>query len=1028
MKILHISDFHYRNEKRYQNKQESIVDALTKEIKEEKIDFVIFSGDLVFNGTRKNDFFKAKELLFDSVLKKLNLNYENLFICSGNHDIDREQVSDSIIRYLDKDVNTNIDLNNFIEKKDYEISCNPILNYTDFIKDLYPLTKDHIEELFTSHIRVLNNKKIGILAINTAWRAIGNDDRGNLLFPIDKINEGLTNISEAEIKILIYHHPLSNFRDFNEYEVKDILHNNFDIIFRGHIHKNFNEINLTPNDGVIKISSSASLTEDKDAETGFSIINFNFDELEFSVTSKLFDSRNNIFYALPERTYEIPTTEEKKKQNKFRKTLRKRFIGELKSANDLFVSKANIEVGKSFLSICTQPVLKTKSWSELMGDTTIESDFDWVNLNKPEKDYLILGKDKCGKTTLLKKVQLDLLNNYSSCEIIPYYIDLNEWKNSKRKFDLKQEFHDYFEINKNQVDDILKQENVVLLLDNFHIKSEEIIDNIVIHLYDNPNIKLIACTDESVMHSIDVTKIDGRVLSKLYFHRLRKKHIKQLTKNVYDLPNEKQEEIVEKISSIFNRLSIPFNFWTVSLFLWIFKKDLNSNFQNDVGLINLYIEKLIEKERLVMTRASFGFDKYKRYLAYLAHHLLKNYRESTYSISFSHLVNFTEDYINKNPRYNISSRDIIEYIEERGIITKKGDDFYTFRLNGVFEYFIAFYMTFDTKFRDNALKSKELYLSFSNEFELYAGFDRDDEEFLKTIFNRTKQIFEPLYAKYKVDGYTLDKHLVAKLKEVGKLRSSIEKISKSLENGLSIDQQDAIEEQILKETGVDTEANSEVKKKTIQEIDDSVESLERTLFILGRVYKNTDEVNSVDLVFEIFDYLIESTCLWGFKIIEEVKDFDFLEVGPEMDNKEIEQLLKLISNFIPTLVQTRLYDMIGHRNLEKIILTKIDEFTKDSKDNQYAIFLLIFLLCDINLIKYKQKIDELIELITIPTIKYSVLLKLNYYMGFKTNEDKDLLKFLKYKIQKQQLSFNEKTDLGELHKTFSEKDKRRNIK
>ena len=578
------------------------------------------------------------------------------------------------------------------------------------------------------------------------------------------------------------------------------------------------------------------------------------------------------------------------------------------------------------------------------------------------------------------------------------------------------------------VEEMLQQKNVILLLDNFHIKIDGITDNISKYLINNSKIKLVACTDESIMHSLDITKIDGRVLTKLYFHRLRKKHIKQLTKNVYDLPSEKQDEIVEKINSIFNRLSIPFNFWTVSLFLWIFKKDLNSNFQNDVGLINLYIEKLLEKERLVMTKASFGFDKYKRYLAYLAHHLLINYRESTYSISYSDLINFTEVYIKKNPRYNITSRDIIDYIEERGLITKKGEDNYTFRLNGVFEYFIAFYMTFDSNFRNEALKSEELYLAFSNEFELYAGFDRDDEEFLKIIFDRTKQIFEPLYVKYKNDGNTLDKHLISKLKEVNELRSTIEKITKSLENGLSLDQQDAIEEQILKDTGVDTEANSEVKKKTIQEIDNSVESLEKTLYILGRVYKNTDEVNSVELVYEIFDYIIESACYWGFMIIEEIKDFNFLEAGPEIDDKEIEQLIRLISNFIPTLVQTRLYDMIGHQSLEKVILEKINYYKVNSRDNQYAIFLLIFMLCDINLNKFKQKIDELIELITIPTLKYSVLLKLNYYMGFKTHDDKELLQFLKSKIQKQQISFNEKTDLGDLHRSFSEKDKRRNIK
>ena len=448
MKILHISDFHFRNEHKFQNKQENIVKALNKEIMNEKIDLVIFSGDLVFSGTKKDVFNNAKELLIDNILKSLNLSYEHLFICPGNHDLDRTQVSNSVIRYLDKDVNNNKELNDFITKKDYEISCKPISNYYNFLNDIYGPDNNHIEDLYSAHERVINKNKIGILSINTAWRAVGKSDRGNLLFPIDKIQEGLSKIKDSDIKILIYHHPLSYFRDFNEHEVKDIFHNSFDIIFRGHLHKSFNEVNLTPNDGVIKISSSAALTEEKDSEIGYSTIDFNFEDLEFTVKNRLYNSRNQFFYSVPEKTYEIPTTDEKRKQNKFRKTLRKRLLEELKYANDLFVSKANIEIGKSFLSICTQPVLKTKSWSDLMRDTSIESDFDWEKLNNPEEDYLILGKDKCGKTTLLKKIQLDLLNDYSTYEIIPYYIDLKEWKNSKKTFDLLQEFHEYFEINK----------------------------------------------------------------------------------------------------------------------------------------------------------------------------------------------------------------------------------------------------------------------------------------------------------------------------------------------------------------------------------------------------------------------------------------------------------------------------------------------------------------------------------------------------------------------------------------------------
>ena len=94
MKILHITDLHYTNKIGSRTKQKKLIDNfiddLTKNV--EDIDFVIFSGDLVNDGSSVSDFQLAREGFLEKILSTLKIEKKNLFICPGNHDVDRTQV------------------------------------------------------------------------------------------------------------------------------------------------------------------------------------------------------------------------------------------------------------------------------------------------------------------------------------------------------------------------------------------------------------------------------------------------------------------------------------------------------------------------------------------------------------------------------------------------------------------------------------------------------------------------------------------------------------------------------------------------------------------------------------------------------------------------------------------------------------------------------------------------------------------------------------------------------------------------
>lgn len=1032
MKILHITDLHFTNVMGGLTRQKKIIKDFLDDIEknDNKIDFVVFSGDLVNSGDTISIFEKASTEFILPILEKLKISKNNFFICPGNHDVDRKLVSNSIIKYLDEEITENTQLNKFfkINSPDLKLSFHPLEKYNSFVKNFYSSesTEDYFSEMYSTHIRVLDGKKIGIISINSAWRAIGSNDNNNLLYPLDKINEAVDLLINCDLKILIHHHPLSDFKPYNKYELEDIIHKRFDFIFSGHIHKNALSIDFTYNEGVVKIGSSACLTYEKGCDVGYSIIEIDHNELRGLFKSRLYNSNYESFYSIEDKEFVMPSSQEKIKQNILRKNIRERLFEELENSKSLFVEIDNNNTDKTILELSTEPVLKEKSQSEFIKDETqIETDFLWTDFHKFNEDYIIFGKDKCGKTILLKKIEVELLSNYSLHNFIPFYIDIKEWKNSNKIFDFKREFAKYYFINQTEALKLLEEKQIVFLIDNYHIEHDLLKIYIENFISEHKNVRLLICAVDTTLNSFDKNTIDGRTLKKLHFHRLRKIHIKLLAKKNSDLSDEKQDQIVDKIDNIFKKLSIPFNYWTISVFLWIFKKDLNANFQNDVELINLYIERLIEKEQLTISKSSFTYANYKKLLAFLAHFLLTNYHQDSYYAKYSDIVAFIDNYLKKNPRFRVNSKEIFEYLDLKGIFRKKNEDLYSFRLNGVFEYFIAFYMTIDNSFLNEVIEDKSFYLSFSNEFELYAGFKREDEDFLKRIYDKTQNSFLHLNETYK-DTTSFDALLNSKILEATEFSEIIEKFTKRLNDGLTEIEQDQIEEELIKELGID-DSNSDVKCKKISALNDSAESLESCLQILGRVYKNIDDIDDVKLVYEIFDYILDNAILWGFKIIDEFKDLSISGFAKSNGEVDVKFLSKVITNFIPTLVQVRLNEMIGHANLEKIITERLEVLKTDSKNNQYKIFILSFLLLDINLDHNKYILDDIIPLIKIPLIKYSFILKMNYYLAFKANKNVELKKFLQKKIQHQYLKFNNETDLGGLHKSFSEKQNKQGL-
>src|SRR5690606_10071099 len=97
-------------------------------------------------------------------------------------------------------------------------------------------------------------------------------------------------------------------------------------------------------------------------------------------------------------------------------------------------------------------------------------------------------------------------------------------------------------------------------------------------------------------------------------------------------------------------------------------------------------------------------------------------------------------------------------------------------------------------------------------------------------------------------------------------------------------------------------------------------------------------------------------------------------------------LIKLMRQMLPIIVQSRLSDMIGANNMQAIIKKKLTALEGENKENQFTTFILLYTLVDIDLVHNYDFIKVSIEKITIPILRYAIMLKILYYYNFRLVE------------------------------------------
>ncbi|MGB5990255.1 MAG: metallophosphoesterase [Marinifilaceae bacterium] len=1022
MKILHLSDYHYKSRTYSKFSENKIISKLCHSLLKHKdtIDLVVFSGDLVNNGEKYEDFENAKSSLLDLVAKTLNISTDQFIICAGNHDIDRVHRLESLEDYFTNKITDNSSLNNFVNAKgkDYINSILGIENFNKFIKNYYG-NSIYSNDLLKVYKKQINNAKIGSVVINSAWRTMGDKSFGFLLFPITLIEEALELIKDCNCKLIVVHHPLFWFNEFNQRELQELIHKEFNIIFSGHIHSSEVSAHYKYNNGILAHTASASMTYDKDC-IGYAIVQCdpkNNDKVEI-INSKYINDFND-FIDDKLITVDIPCGEEKSYQNSIRNKINSKHDIELSNANDLLLNNEIDENNEDqFIKQFNNPVLKTTS-----KEISVEKSgfFNFIEILNNSQNYLLFGHDKSGKSSILKYIQLWHLKRYSNNGNIPFYLDFKELDSKiDSNWSLIKLMKIYFELSLAKTKTLIENHRFRLLIDNYDPNHPlaKIINNF---LDTFPKVNFIICSDYLISRITENFEINKKEYKKLYIHDITRKDVRVFSEKVLDSNIERKDEILEKLVSWCKQLEMPLNYWTISILLLIHKKSMFDLSKNLYEILDLCVDEILNKKFLTLTKSKVTFKQLKSIGSKLAHFLLTKDGNQKYSAKYSSVLSFLETTVSSNVRLRANPREILDYLMDVGVLKITNEEYISFRLNGIFEYFIAYNMSQDISFRDKIINDNNAYLSFKNEFEIYSGLNSGEEQFLKTIFEKTKTFFKPINDSYKAIG-DADNILKSKLSSKNTLMMDHIVTAIKLNEPLKEDKKDIIQDQFDP-----VNINGDIVPKRIYDISKmNSEIFERYISILARVYKTMDDINDPKILNEIFDFILDTYINFGFFILDEVgKEIKLKESINENIVTET-NILELLNKFIPIFTQVTFSDGIAHYNVEEIILNKIEELTKNYKVNQYRLFLLYFILMDLDEKNIKKYTDELIKLTELGALKYSIVIKLNYYFSFNGHRSKDTAMFLKDRIEKLQSSINHKTDMPKLQKNL-EKGLKKNL-
>jgi formylglycine-generating enzyme required for sulfatase activity/predicted phosphodiesterase len=310
---LHLSDWHQKGK---EFDRDVVRDALLKDIENrkeiapelEKIDFIVFSGDVAQNG-KKEEYDAAVEQLFKPLLAKTGLQPENLFIVPGNHDIDHGRFED-LPQALGKPLQNHDEVVKWLGIEKRSKLLDPFYDFNKCVKEF---TKQENFGFADSRIITTDNgTRIGLSGLNTSLMCgrnrIGENfvDQNQLIIGEPQVRDAVTKVENECIRIVVLHHPFDFLKEFDRINVEADIKRQFHFILHGHTHRSeVHRTSGTMGDFVIIPAGACynrRLQDDPNYISSYNFVNINFNDGTGKVFLRKWDETQKEWWKLDART------------------------------------------------------------------------------------------------------------------------------------------------------------------------------------------------------------------------------------------------------------------------------------------------------------------------------------------------------------------------------------------------------------------------------------------------------------------------------------------------------------------------------------------------------------------------------------------------------------------------------------------------------------------------------------------------------------------------------------------------------
>lgn len=714
--IVNISDIHYR--KKEPEGASTITNAFINDLKEQIITlsdykfYLAITGDIVYMGN-DNEAYQSFSEEFDQKLTTIGLSKEHRLLVPGNHDLDRNVVTEDFQNYIkriEKFSRTEQSFNNFITDK------NPM----DQKFDNYELFESEFAK-YGLHFSTQGqgwylDDTLGVYCLNTALcsagGANGQDDERKLAVS----TRGLVDWCKKKtttMNILLMHHPINYLNGWSQNELRHIIENNFCLCLYGHRHKQ--EVFHNKLSQKALVCSAPPLFTDKEDKLGYAIVLIEDNCIDKIVYRQYIQGKflNGIIFS---------------ENNE----------GIVDVQNDFLKNKKKLEraLNNSLSLFKDQPIVFIKPMiSEAREFNDKENLLD--QLIEDPKTAIITAPPQFGLTCLSHHMRLEAYKKNKFW----IYIDTNHTKSKNILEEIKNQVLDF---------DKKHEEIQCIILDSWDSKLMDH-KNILKRLdSEYEKIPIILMSNYSEYHynsDFNFAKLK-HAFTVLHLQALQRNKVRELVSNFNQKNNIATEDIIVtklvKDLEVLNIHRTPLNCLTL---LKVFEKDFTQALINRTKMIKAVLFILFtDSDSFTYASNKPDVDDCEYILGRFCKGLIEKRNRKFLAVEFlSELKNYCKEKL-----ISVDVETIINILESNKILLRF-DDKFEFKHRYWIFYFAATYMRQDKNFRNYVLNDKN-YVNFPELIEFYTGIDGRRENAVRTLLKDTNELIHIVEKKIGISG------------------------------------------------------------------------------------------------------------------------------------------------------------------------------------------------------------------------------------------------------------------------------------